>query len=606
MYLSKSDFKTARDCPSKLYYKKLGYPSTLRDDPYLQYLAEAGFVVEKIAQLLYSEGREFAFALHEVREASAATRDWIARSESGTLFEAVVSFKQFAARIDILHKQGARLELIEVKSASVSYAKGDPIHNNDGSVSAARRDYVEDVLFQAELLRRAFPDHQVVPILCMVNKDRIASENWRLDRFTLHPPTPGSAFKRPEVSYTGDAGALAVDHPLDFIDLSADWRKLGGELWQAAERFAGSLSGEVPVRLPGELLPRCKSCEYRYHRPDDYDTPELSDGFLECWGERARVRPHIVDLSFAGDLGGRSSGSFARLVAEEFTDLREIDEGLCIGKRGVRQRIQIIYSRRNEEYIDPELPAHLASHAYPLHFIDFEATRTAVPYHAGLHPYELVCFQWSCHTRRAPGAELEHREWLNTEPGFPNTEFARTLQEAIGEEGTVYIWSSFENSALREIRRRIACAGSDNENAAGSGEVAAWLDRIVDSERLVDLEKLCITYYFHPAMAGSTSIKYVLPAVLAADPAILARPEFAAYRSAAGNPYDTLPPFELPGGTVLDAVREGTAAIRAYEAMVFGPGAEEPQVRSALADLLRQYCALDTAAMVMIQHRWRG
>lgn len=27
MYLSKSDFKVAQDCPSKLYYKKLKYPS---------------------------------------------------------------------------------------------------------------------------------------------------------------------------------------------------------------------------------------------------------------------------------------------------------------------------------------------------------------------------------------------------------------------------------------------------------------------------------------------------------------------------------------------------------------------------------------------------
>ena len=39
-YLSKSDFKVARTCATKLYYRKLGYPSMLQDDDYLQFLAD--------------------------------------------------------------------------------------------------------------------------------------------------------------------------------------------------------------------------------------------------------------------------------------------------------------------------------------------------------------------------------------------------------------------------------------------------------------------------------------------------------------------------------------------------------------------------------------
>ena len=65
MSLSKSDFKTARDCPVKLYYKKNRYPSTLSENGYLRYLAEGGFMVEKAAQLLFPDGKECEFALGE-------------------------------------------------------------------------------------------------------------------------------------------------------------------------------------------------------------------------------------------------------------------------------------------------------------------------------------------------------------------------------------------------------------------------------------------------------------------------------------------------------------------------------------------------------------
>lgn len=39
-YLTKSDFKVAQTCPTKLYYRKLGYPTREDGDEYLQALAE--------------------------------------------------------------------------------------------------------------------------------------------------------------------------------------------------------------------------------------------------------------------------------------------------------------------------------------------------------------------------------------------------------------------------------------------------------------------------------------------------------------------------------------------------------------------------------------
>ena len=53
MYLSKSDFKVASNCPSKLYFKKKRFPSLMNDNPYLQFLADGGYMVEKIATRIH-------------------------------------------------------------------------------------------------------------------------------------------------------------------------------------------------------------------------------------------------------------------------------------------------------------------------------------------------------------------------------------------------------------------------------------------------------------------------------------------------------------------------------------------------------------------------
>jgi hypothetical protein len=50
-YLSKSGFRVAQTCPTKLYYEKLGYPSSKDDDECLELLASSGYVIEKIAKL---------------------------------------------------------------------------------------------------------------------------------------------------------------------------------------------------------------------------------------------------------------------------------------------------------------------------------------------------------------------------------------------------------------------------------------------------------------------------------------------------------------------------------------------------------------------------
>ena len=121
MYLTKSDFKVARTCPAKLFYKKNRYPSLLDDSPYLKFLADGGYMVEKMAKLLYEDGIEME-SWGEPEKAFAEAAQIIGTRDNVVMFEPTVIHGRYSARIDVLAKEGNILKLIEVKSSSIDSA----------------------------------------------------------------------------------------------------------------------------------------------------------------------------------------------------------------------------------------------------------------------------------------------------------------------------------------------------------------------------------------------------------------------------------------------------------------------------------------------------
>ena len=116
MFLTKNDFIAARSCQTKLYYKKLGYPSLSDDDPYLEFLADGGYMVETMAKLLFPDGREFG---HRVEPEGAFEEARLAlEAGNGTFFETTVIHDNLLVRVDILRREGNTLHVIEVKSSS--------------------------------------------------------------------------------------------------------------------------------------------------------------------------------------------------------------------------------------------------------------------------------------------------------------------------------------------------------------------------------------------------------------------------------------------------------------------------------------------------------
>lgn len=205
MFLSKSDFKIARTCPTKLYYRKLKYPTAMDDDPYVEFLADGGYMVEAIAKRLFPEGHEI---LADSTEARVAATSQALAQQVVTLFGATLRHGQLIAEIDILAKRGNQFRLIEVKAKTVEpRADGSsPFRGKRGGITAKWKPYLEDVTFQTFILRSLFPEEEVIPGLCVVDKTQTSNAETAFSNFhiTPRPKDRQGSFQKPEITFTGD------------------------------------------------------------------------------------------------------------------------------------------------------------------------------------------------------------------------------------------------------------------------------------------------------------------------------------------------------------------------------------------------------------------
>jgi len=118
-YLTKSLFKIGAECPSKLYYakKENEYPSKKDGNEFLEALAEGGIQVGALAQAYYPNGVEIMFSSHEIMLEKTAE---LLKRDKVTIFEAAFTFEGHFVLVDILHKDGNKVDLIEVKSKSAN------------------------------------------------------------------------------------------------------------------------------------------------------------------------------------------------------------------------------------------------------------------------------------------------------------------------------------------------------------------------------------------------------------------------------------------------------------------------------------------------------
>lgn len=208
----------------------------------------------------------------------------------------------------------------------------------------------------------------------------------------------------------------------------------------------------------------------------------------------------------------------------------------------------------------PQAGQVLRALPYPRYYLDFETIALAVPRWAKTSPYRTqVPFQWSCHIETKQG-ELQHAMFLSVSGEDPRRACAENMIAALGDDGPIFVYyQSFEKSRISELAKLFP-------------DLAEQLLDIND--RIVDLLPIARANYYHPDMKGSWSIKAVLPTIA---------PDLDYTRLEVGN-----------GGDAQEAYRE-----------IVHPDTPDAR-KQTLIEGLREYCTLDTLAMVRLVWFFEG
>ena len=591
--LTKSNFILGGECLFKLKYYKEKYPSAADENEMLKFFAEGGFMVEAIAHAVMTRNPDVEF-------------------------EKTLNVGRYSARLDAFEQFADHIVLTEIKARSVIDSGIDQfLTKRTREVTGDWLPYMYDITFQVMVTEAMFPGVLVVPQLCVVNKNKPCGIDGVYANIDLIADDESRDFSLPRAVYTGDLEALRADHFLEFINVRECVDLLMPEVKELAAEMLDFLDGKMRRVEPQLGLQPCKSCEYR-------DADQTKDGFSECWGKTPPRGAHIIDLYSAGNGTGELKAEIADRIDNRKLQLTDIPDSVLElgGARGQTRRNQVAAARTGTEIVTDNMASDLAELTYPLHFIDFETSSIPVPYLAGMKPFEMVAFQFSCHTIASQDStELIHHEWLNLQDTYPNAEFMKELRKAIGHEGTVLIWSNHEVNTLRQIRRQL------RERGLFSSELDQWAETLIGptpgvgeedkakGARVVDLLKISEANYCHPSMKGSHSIKKVLDAIWSDAPHLWKDSWFSSYymMNTSGqviDPYRTLslasPEMDLTefDSEETDAVSDGVAAMRAYQDMLFGMHRNDPVIRDRMRGSLLRYCGLDTAAMVIIWKHW--
>lgn len=600
--LSKSDFTTARSCHTKIYYKKKGYPDTKSLNEYMRFLAEGGYMVGKLATLKYPSGLPIETG-DDHQKAVELTNEYL-RQENIILFEAAILSDRKLVRVDILEKQGKLINLIEVKSKSYDSTDDEKTKKE---MKTKLKEKFEDVAYQYYVLTEAHPEFIIKPYLFLPDKSKRTSVEGLNLLFRIKDVSTGTRFRKFEVFVDeSKLEEIKNDDIMTLLDVEEEVLNLQLMVKSEVEELLNSF-GQDLNKISVPLSKECFKCEF-----NTVSNEHVESGFNECWKNMPQANHHIKDLHKVGALGGWRNPLANKWIEEGITSMFDVPIKELKGEIGERITLQIKKTKENTEWIGTEFYKTISDIRYPLHFIDFETFLGALPFHKNMRPYELVAFQWSCHTIYKPGDDPIHSDWINLQPGFPSFRFAESLMNQIEPDGTPLMWSPYENTVLKTIYNQIDFYGYDNP------DLKNWLAKIVkfekDDGRIFDMEKIALKQYFHPKMKGRTSIKVVLPAILANNNSSRIikwldnfQPSLSLLRienNSIVNPYSLLPHIDIYEKS--EQINEGTGAMRAYGELMFGLKREDRESMSIYKDALLKYCKLDTLAMVIIWEYWNN
>lgn len=669
-YLTKSRFKIALACPTRLEYAldSRQFHNANEADPFMQALADGGHQVGELAKLHFPGGQDCTKRGHD--EAVLQTEQWLNDGET-VIFEAALKAGHKFIRVDVLELTPDEIRIIEVKAKGFDGEDPDQFFGKRGGIQTGWRPYLEDVAFQVEVARAHFESQgdrrPVRGFLMGPDKNAEAAHSGLHQHFRIvHGGNRSDCVVRPGTTLAdlGDGLMTRVDVSRAIDDILADTETYDQLGWACSDFLSAirwfeelHLKQEQDIALP-MVAPtwNCRHCPY--HTPDEHPKDGKASGRRRCfehhfgWTDEEFATPKVWDIHRAKSKWVEQG----KWLVDDLTldDIDDIDDIVDPDEHPVgeplqtkqRQWTQIAASQKHSHHLGrvhldvDGLRREIEDYRWPLHLIDFETTAPALPFFKGYGPYEGLPFQFSHHILHRDGRVEHAHEFLGLGQGVdPTFEFVRGLHAALSkDDGSVFMYSHHENTYLRYARRQLLSHSPYPE--AETQTLVRFIESIAapskhnpdewvpGDRQLIDLAKTVRKWFWHPSMGGSNSIKKVLPAVLEASPYLESRYSTPRYgtpdlpslnfgpiawfrRDAQGqvmDPYAILPEVQESqwAATLRDIevlydeerVADGGAAMTAWAYMQFAEMSETE--RNAIAGMLKQYCELDTLAMVMI------
>jgi hypothetical protein len=667
---TKSRFKLALECPTKLYYASNPtiYADQKKDDPFLLALAEGGYQVGELAKYLVSENPitdDISIETLDYDESLEQTAQKRADKTKSVIAEAAFRYKNLFVRTDLFVEEGNCIDIYEVKAKSWDdttmflKTKKNKDKTETTNIDTKWAPYLYDIAFQKYVVSASNPDKRVRAHIILADKTSVATINGLNQLFQIEKDSKGRIKINVNAGIT-TASLGNIPLKIKNVDEVCDWIysnpvKIDLEGIWMFEPLVEYLSEEFEKgnRVWTSCInKKCKKCQFTTNA----SSGDLKSGFNECWKKFTNMSDQLLTSPLILELWGGGFGSASiidKAIGENIYTMHQADNALFVKDGWIepagetmdatkRRMVQLEKTKASDytPYLDIDgLKERFNNLPAPYHFIDFETTMVALPFHENRRPYEGIAFQYSYHLMDASG-KIEHKnQYLCFEKGvFPNYDFLRSLRADLSKKGgTIFRFHGHENNFLNLIYNQLK-----NEKEADVPdkdllmqfvqEIASPTDDNADEwepiNNMQDLYQLTLNHFYSLHAKGSNSIKDILPSVIKSSEYIRNKYSQSIYGTADMpslnfseghswisvdkdlNPYKTLPPifdeaamemFDVEGSD-LSELNNGGAAMTAYAYLQFTNLSEEK--RKLYHDALLRYCELDTLAMAMIWDYW--
>lgn len=577
---SKSAFNQAVACPMQAYYYRNSSNYAYHFDG-VDGIAEVGDQFGALARIY--EGVSDTNIIHADHSLSMVPRQMktvvdtmrFLDKENADVAEAAFATNIFLVYVDILHKRGDNLEIIEVKSKGIGADEKPYKLDKNGKFTSKYLDKILDVTFQKYVVQQytqffeKYSHLKVHAKLMLVNSDAVCDVDSLSSLLQIKYLEGG----RREVVCAADIREkLQVKTRIDrIVDVDELCDKIiNDEIPEIADKFFDGCFVKFVEKVADMYVNNrkdfgncrfskdCFKCPYHVEYKEEDGEKKICDEDQNKQDGRAECFKALHDVDIAGKalisdikggIGDKTTGLPKSLMKNVWLEkkkflLTDIDEYEYVARENATPEafqnrkelssadlrylhVRSVKTGKTEPtFLKAAAKAEMENKEkwkYPLHFIDFETYQGAVPLFKGTHPNDQIAYQFSHHVGYEDGTWKHAGQFIMLDAGkFPNYEFIRELKKQLEkDDGSVFRYASHENTILNAIRVQLI-----ESNESDKDELIQFIESITHptggckypfeagKRDMLDLKDIAQKYFYHPSMESSNSIKQVMPAIL--------------------------------------------------------------------------------------------